>query len=119
MNSIKLIDKLISTYKENSSWVKILLLAKDFIAIDSVSLLQKYLRDTGSDIAVDGILGKQTIGLMLRRKFDQLLEFYNSINTTDKKDLSLRSRTLDYLAAAEGRHLHWNKTESSFTTMYG
>ena len=78
--------------------------------------LQQYLKDTGSDITVDGILGKHTINNMLGRSYEELKSLYLDL---EGGEISLRSRILDYLADAEGRHLHWNKTESGFTTMYG
>jgi len=120
MKTLAVLDRLIRKYSHNSEWVSIFRLAKEFIHTNNVVPLQQYLYDTGSTIVVDGILGNKTINNMLGREYEDLSSFYYSLpKSTTGVDSTLKTKILDYLADAEGRHLHWNATESGFTTMYG
>ena len=120
MKTLTVLDRLIRKYRHNSKWVSIFKLAKEFIHTHNVVPLQQYLCDTGSNIVVDGILGKNTINNMLGREYEDLSSLYHTLpkGPTDANSI-LKTKILNYLADAEGRHLHWNATERGFTTMYG
>jgi len=103
------------------------LIAEQYDILDKEKILQKALVNSGFKIAVDGILGVQTLNALLKVKRNTFYKELNALEKDFKKSKTLRKEIrkslketiLQYLAVEEGTMFHWNRKENSYTTPYG
>jgi lysozyme family protein len=85
--------------------------------------INKY--NNADTVEVDGIIGPGTIREMIKIDDDEFTDVLFDILYNDKVEVESpnsvgsKEALIQYLKSAEGGHVHWNKTESDFTTPGG
>jgi len=107
-------------------WNSVYIVIVKLMEREEEKLLQQACVNAGVEIEVDGIVGPNTIKALSMCDPSKLMSEIGVLLLKNKEsgefDISsddLKDVIMKYLAKAEGMHLHWNKHEKGFTTMYG
>jgi len=105
-------------------WNSVFLIVKEAQESGQSDLIQRAVVECGQSVGkfgVDGVIGQATIIGIARCNPVSFLTMLGVLlkQTDEPLQRSVKDTIMDYLAEAEGLHVHWNSTESNFTTMYG